>query len=123
MEDCWINLALRNQSPNVKHLCVDGRYNNEAKRVAEIKGLNVVVWRKGHENDDNNRSESEILKIVKWCLDTEQNGVIDHKRKGFLETPEGIENYHYFIRNDGSRKDLYYEVSVNLINFIESKMN
>ncbi len=142
---CWIDMAMKDIGTS---FCLaDGRYRNEAKVVNQKNGLNVVLWRPGYENDDPNPSESQIKIIVDWCKTTNQNGKIDHNKNWsvkcdgenntpeiiaknemaahvtFHERPEGLENYHYFLRNDGTEEDLYKKVSFELtpfiINFIE----
>ena len=123
LEDCWINMAIRQEEIDVNYCISDGRYPNEAKSVANVGGLNVVIWRPGFENDDPNRSESEVLKIVKWCLATDQNGEIDHSRSSFeVATPEGVENYHYFLRNDGNEQQLCAKVQGDLFEFVVSRI-
>jgi hypothetical protein len=124
LENCWINMAIREESYESGFVITDGRYPNEGKTVAECGGTNVVLWRKGFENDDSNRSESEIMKIVKWCLATNQDGPINFNLTDeFLPIPkpEGIENYHYFFRNNGEEQSTRRQVSEKLIPFIMSR--
>lgn len=116
--DVWIEIALRDPRQIV---ISDGRYINEARATARKGGTNVVVWRPGFENDDPNKSESEILRIVKWCLDTEQNGPIDLKRQGNLPAPDGIECYHYFFRNIVPLDQLSDKVDRELIPFLRHR--
>lgn len=121
-EECWINMAIREGEYEAGFVITDGRYPNEGKTVAKYGGTNVVIWRPGFENDDSNRSESEIMKIVKWCITTEQDGPIDHIREAYnLERPEGIENYHYFLKNNGEDSSVRRQVSENLIPFFMSR--
>lgn len=112
----WINIALRDP---VRHVIIsDGRYVNEARAAHDQGGVNVVVWRPEFENDDINPSESEILKIVKWCIDTEQNGPISHRRVGRLEKPQGAEVYDFFFRNNVALPELKDKVLKTLIPYL-----
>lgn len=112
--DVWIELALRDPSPVI---ISDGRYINEARAAKKRGGTNVVVWRPGFENDDPNRSESEILVIVKWCLETNQNGPIVVRGENVPDAiREGV--YDYFFRNDVALDELPGKVNRELIPFL-----
>lgn len=99
--DIWIDIALRGEDN--KTFC-DARYINEAIASKERNGFNILLWRKNFMNSDPNPSEAQLLPLVKWCLETEQDGII--KGKG----PYGIEYFDYFIRNDGTLDDLNIRV-------------
>ncbi len=113
--DVWINIALR--EPFL--ILSDGRYINEAKAAKALGGVNVLVWRPGFENNDPNLSEAQILPIVKWCLDTNQDGVIRYD----VDVPPvvGVENYDYFFRNDVSLEQLRGKVERELIPFLRHR--
>lgn len=124
LENCWINMAISEGEYEAGFVITDGRYPNEGKTVAEYGGTNVVIWRPGFENDDPNRSESEIMKIVKWCIQTKQDGPIQHNLTDefmHVERPEGIENYHYFLKNFSEEDLIRDQVSRNLVPFIMSR--
>jgi hypothetical protein len=116
--DVWIELALRDPSPVI---ISDGRYINEARAAKKRGGVNVVVWRPGFENDDPNRSESEILVIVNWCLKTNQNGPIRYVED--TDAPEAIKEgvYDYFFRNDVSLEELPDKVNNELIPYLVNR--
>lgn len=118
--DVWIELALRDSSPVI---ISDGRYFNEARAAKKRGGINVIVWRPGFENDDPNRSESEILIAVKWCLATGQNGLIKYVAE--TDCPEVIREgtYDYFFRNDVSLDELPGKVNRELIPFLLNRYN
>ncbi len=115
----WIDIALRNPD----HVIIsDGRYINEAKVVKKAGGINILVWRPGFENDDPNPSESQILPIVRYCLETNQNGPIrTHSDEGPF--PQGIEWYDYFFRNDVSLDELRGKVKKELIPWLRDRYN
>jgi len=115
-ENIWIEIALRDETQKV---ISDSRYINEAKAIYEENGNNIVLWRPGYENDDPNPSESQIYPIVKWCLDTQQDGVIIRNSRGFPKPPDGIQYYDYFLRNDGTIEQLYSKIDEHLIPLIE----
>lgn len=114
--DVWINLALRDPR---RVIISDGRYVNEARATHKLGGTNVVVWRPGFENDEPNESESQILTIVQWCLETEQDGPI--KFTADQNPPPGIAEgcYDYFFRNDvPTMEQLREKVERELIPFL-----
>lgn len=131
-DDIWIEIALRDEGSHI--LLSDGRYWNEGRAVNHKNGVNVVLWRPGFMNDDPNPSESQILEIIRWCLVTDQDGIIDHSRKiGDCNTkwndehwilPEDIEekvsHFHLFIRNDGDVEKLYGRIRNTVIPFVET---
>lgn len=110
---CWINMLISGIKNDC--VCADGRYLNEAKAIKSINGTNVVIWRPGHENDDANKSESEIWQIVKYCIDTKQDGVIDKS-----SAPEEIHHYDYFLINRDI-KSTYGKIDNDLIPFVMRK--
>ena len=116
--DVWINIALRGPR-NV--VISDGRYINEARAAHKLGGVNVLVWRPGFENNDPNLSEAQILPIIRWCLDTNQNGPIVHSGDFDVEPVEGTENYDYFFRNDVEMEQLRDKVKTELIPFLRDR--
>jgi len=118
-ENIWIEIALRGHQRKV---ISDSRYINEAKAIAAQGGLMIVLWRPGFENSDPNPSESQILPVVQWCLDTHQDGPLHWTYDYELyPPPDGIQAYNYFMRNDGSIEDLYAKVDKELLPFMEAR--
>lgn len=114
-KDVWIDLALKES-----HIVIsDSRYINEAEKVKSLGGANVLIWRPGHENNDPNPSESQIKTIVDWCLETEQDGQIIFGEDD--DSIAGVENYHYFLRNDGTLEDLKNKIDLELIPWLKQK--
>lgn len=115
--DIWIDIAFRNNTNSL--IISDVRYINEAKVIRGglrqgrhlYKGYNVLLWRNNFENDDPSPSEAQIMPLVKWCLNTGQNGVIFGKKN----IPEGISDFDYFLKNDGNIDDLYRKIDCELL--------
>lgn len=108
--DVWVDYAFAN-SP--KRSCfTDGRYVNELSRVRSEGGVNVLIWRPGHENKDGNESEAQMGRVVQWFV---SKGFVD----GFVETsddmPAGCDKVDFFLVNDGTMEDLYQKVDDLLI--------
>jgi hypothetical protein len=117
-DNIWIEIGLRGTDQKV---ISDSRYVNEAKAIDAAGGLMVVLWRPGFENNDPNPSESQILPIVQWCLDTNQDGPLHWSFDYELyPAPDGIQAYHYFMRNDGSIDQLHAKVDAELLPFLEA---
>jgi hypothetical protein len=116
--DVWIDIAFKTDANNL--IFSDVRYIDEAKAICRscvrqgrhsCKGYNVLLWRNNFENDDPNPSEAQIMPLVKWCLDTGQDGVIFGKKN----IPEGISDFDYFLKNDGNIDDLYRKIDCELL--------
>ncbi len=104
--DIWINTVFRN-SYNV--IISDGRYINEAKAVKEHNGFNILLYRKGFENNDPNPSESQIKPTVDWLAKTDISGAIHAD-----DTPQDVHLFDYFLRNDGTLQELYSKIDNDL---------
>jgi len=119
--DIWIEIALRGEA---QRIISDSRYINEAKAVQAQCGFVIALWRPGFENNDPNPSESQIRPIIDWCLETKQDGPLHWTYDYELHpAPQGIENYDYFLRNDGTLEDLYEKVDNHLISILERKFH
>jgi hypothetical protein len=114
----WIDNAYKNiKEPSI---CSDVRYVNELSVTKlKYKGLTIVVWRPGSENDDQNGSEAQMRPIVDFYAKTGLEGVIPFEGldqsgwfvdKGFGEPPPGAELVDIFIRNDEDVESLYTKV-------------
>ena len=98
----WIELAFRNRVRSA--IFSDVRYINELKKIKEVGGTTVLVWRPGHENDDSNGSEAQIKPLVDWFA------LLPCSSRQHLPPPEGVEHVDHFLVNDGSIEDLYSKV-------------
>lgn len=122
--DIWIEVAMRSKEPRV---ISDARYLNEANAIKQEGGLNVIVWRPGHENNDPNLSESQIKPLVDWCSKNLQTGPIPkdiassfYKDKKDVPSVVGqVQMYDYFVINDGTLEQLLNNVVENqLVPFV-----
>ena len=59
--DIWVELVFRVLNKNI--VISDGRYINELERIRKEKGLNILVWRPGYENNDPNGSEAQLKPV------------------------------------------------------------
>ena len=115
-DNIWIEIALKNELQKI--IFSDGRYINEAKAVKAKGGLSIALYRPGFLNDDPNPSESQIRPIIEWLANNREEGPI--LKEGL---PENIENYDYFIKNDGTLEDLYKKIDDKLIPYVLSYFN
>lgn len=72
----WIDLAFRPASDPYYRVFTDGRYLNEARRTRDEGGLNILLYREGGENPDDNDSERQVLPYVLWCKGAGRQGEI-----------------------------------------------
>jgi hypothetical protein len=114
--DIWIETAFRDQKPKV---ISDVRYINEAKYLKEKQGVSILVWRPGFENNDPNKSESEIRPVVDWFRDqnVEGWGWSAHMTTRNLHPAASL--FDIFIRNEGRVEDLYRKVDEIIIPYVE----
>ena len=119
----WIEIALRNDDPLI---ISDGRYLNESKEVKLKKGLSIVLYRDGFVNDDPNPSESQMKPIASFCAKYLKDGpipCIEELTKKYTDIPEGIENFDFFIHNDGTKEDFYQKIDSLLVPFVLNYYN
>ena len=115
--DIWIDLALRKPG---KLIISDGRYINEAKKVKEKNGINILVYRSGFLNDDPNPSEATLKPLLSHCNGLIPDGKIYHGT--LVRYPEGLDYYDIFIRNDGDLNDFYKKIDKLVIPYINTKL-
>jgi len=111
--DIWIDLLFKNRKKSF--IISDVRYINELKKIKEIGGINVLLWRPGFENNDSNASESQIKSIVDWFKSIDKEGfVIEEIKKmyseKFKDIPENALYIDLFIKNNGTLEDLYNKI-------------
>lgn len=107
-DDIWIEKALKDDG----YYCIsDGRYINEAKMIKKKGGINILLYRPGYLNDDQNASEAEIRPLVEWCRDNKKDGQILWKNDVWdVVLPSGIECFDLFVINDGSLQKLHNKI-------------
>lgn len=109
--DIWIKIASRYAGD---FTIDDARYLNESRAVKAKNGINVLIFRPGFLNDDPNPSESQIRPLIEWCISNRVDGQIFYP-------PQDLQNYDYFLINDGNLDDLYYKIDNKLIPFLKDK--
>jgi hypothetical protein len=102
----WIDIAFRDL--RYHQIISDVRYLNEVNRIRAEGGLNILMWRPGHENDIKNDSEQQLMPFVnRLCeLDPIPEGLLDPD----LDMP-----FDMFIVNNGTVEDLYAKVDELII--------
>ncbi len=107
----WIDVLFRNHKG--KNIVIsDGRYYSEVDAVTKRKGINIAMWRPGHENDIDHPSESQLKpEIDRLAKAMPQGGPIEIESK-----------FDWFLVNDGDLSDLQSKIDSHLISFIEEKI-
>ena len=114
--DVWVDYAFSN-SPK-KSCFTDGRYANELRRVRREGGLNVLIWRPGHENFDPNESEAQMRRVVEWFV---SNSVPEGRvSQVSSNAPMGCEYVDFFIVNDGSSAEFTDKLDEIVVSQIQS---
>jgi hypothetical protein len=118
----WVDLCFRDSIPKI---ISDVRYINEFTRVNKEGGLNILIGRPDMLNDDPNGSEAMIKPFVEWALNNLPNK-FNVMVKGDLDAldletpPKDMELFDVFIRDDGTKEELYDIVDTQLVPFVES---
>jgi hypothetical protein len=118
-DDIWIEIALRNET---KSICIsDGRYHNEAIATMAKGGFNILMYRPGYLNNDENPSEAQLRPLIDWCIATNQkDGPIDFGVD--LPPPPNAQYYDFFLINDGTVEELYAKIDSILIPYLDYMM-
>jgi len=121
--DIWIELAFRKMTK--PSIISDVRYINELVKINDVDGINILVYRPGHLNDDPNGSEAQIKPVVEWFRDTGLEGnvveqVLEQKCCA-TDIPHDCLKVDLFIINDGNLDDLYDKCSQMIVPFINKK--
>jgi hypothetical protein len=117
--DIWIDIALRSDR---NMILSDSRYINEAKAVKQRDGKVFLMYRPGFLNDDPNPSEAQIKPLVEFCKNNLQEGPLPEFRilqEKYLNIPEGMQYFDYFLVNDGTIQDLYSKIDNFVIPFLK----
>lgn len=106
--DVWIDFVLSNPLNNI--IISDVRYCNEAIKIKQKGGLNILIYRANTFNNDDNDSEKIIGNIAKYFENKGENGIINFD--------ENYPMFDYFIQNDGTLDDLKEKATKHLLPFI-----
>lgn len=118
----WLELAFRDDRSKI---ISDVRYRNEASKVKDEGGLNILVCKPDRINDDSNGSEAELRPYIDWFVENfpeeDYSHVFTDYFPGLLPTgPEGIGNFDIFVYNNGTIEDLHLKAKDQIIPFITS---
>jgi len=131
--DIWLELAFRDQTK--KLVISDVRYINELRRVRSLGGINVLIYRPGFLNDDSNGSEAQIrpaldffsqMKILNETLGDTGRPFEGPTKDLFSNLtpgdeaaiPESARLVDYFLRNEGSKEELYAKIDQSLLPYV-----
>lgn len=114
----WIDLMFRY---NENKIISDVRYLNEAHRIVEEGGFNILIAHPDRVNDDPNGSEAQIRPYAVWCLENmSTSGFITNTAS--VNKPEHMDLFTCFVRNDKSIDDLYEITDEIIVPFIKLKI-
>lgn len=113
-KDVWVDLIFRYNPQDV--VISDVRYCNELMAIKNKGGINILLWRPGYENDDPNKSESQIKSLIDWFASKNIEG--DVKNISKESGPYGCEFVDYFIINNGTLDQLYEKVGNIIVHSI-----
>lgn len=105
----WID-KLINKAHNV--IITDGRYLNEANAIKQKGGINILINRPLHRNNDQNDSEKIMGEVSDYFYHRSSCGAI---------VSEKYPMFDYFLNNDGDIQSLENKVVNSLIPFIIQK--
>jgi hypothetical protein len=131
----WVELCLRHNEP--PFIVSDTRYINELQKVRDLGGFNILVYRPGKENDDPNGSEAQIKPVLEFfsnmkCF-SETPGDTGRPFEGLTSVlfsnltagdraalPPGAGLIDFFIRNEGTKEDLYAKIDNHLVDYLKN---
>lgn len=101
VSDIWIEIVFRDMNSN--QIVSDVRYLNEAEYIREQDGINILIWRPGHENNIQNGSEQSVVPYINELRNREEN--IDCVMLNEPDFP-----FDMFVINDGDLLSLYEKI-------------
>jgi hypothetical protein len=104
----WIENVFRNQKHN--QIIADVRYINETNYIRNKNGISILLWRPNHENNINNASEQEFMPFINRLKKLNFDGPIPKE----LEIP-----FNIWLRNDGTKEDLYNKIDTIVIPYLK----
>jgi hypothetical protein len=114
--DIWVDLCFRLNEPPI--IISDARYFNESAEVHKRGGINILMWRPGHENDDPNPSESQIKPLVDYLVKAGAPSGPVGQYLANVEDPRW-RAYDLFVRNDRGVEGLYRTADEVIVPYIE----
>lgn len=122
-QDIWINKLFGpgGFGENRNLVVSDGRYLNESEAFRGMsklhymknhKGIAILIWRPGFENNKQSRSEQEIMPFVRQ-LQKEPDGIIDNP-----EIP-----FDVWLKNDGTKEEWFAKIDNIVIPYVKQKLS
>ena len=108
--DIWIETARR--SLDEPTIISDVRYVNELQMIRDVGGINVLVYRPGFLNDDQNGSEAQIRPFLEFFLQSGFEGIWTNRSSNEMDLID------VFIINDGTIGDLFNKIDMWLLPYI-----
>jgi hypothetical protein len=117
--DVWVEYAFANNP--AKSCFTDGRYVNELKKVRSSGGLNILLWRPKHENNDSNESEAQIKRIVDWFIAKRiRDCRVPADVSSDASAPLGCGLVDFFIVNEGTIHDLHVKIDELVVSRLQA---
>jgi hypothetical protein len=117
-EKIWINKTFAKKG--IPLIISDVRYPNEFKRIKQEGGINILIGRPDFLSDDPNPSEALIRPYVEWCLKNLEQPVTLLDSVIEETAPDGIKDFHIFIRNDSSLEEFYQRIDRVVVPYVEA---
>ena len=99
----WIDATMRELGECGGVIC-DLRYFDEARRVREEGGVNVLIGRRSALSDYTNPSEANLRSVIEWFLKNTTASLVECDR--VADAPVEAECFDFFVRNDCTIADL-----------------
>lgn len=102
----WIDLLLKDNKRNL--IVSDCRYYNEFETIRKNNGITILLWRPGHENTMENKSEQEVMQFVDR---------LRNRPDGEVKQPDIP--FDLWIRNDGDLASLYAKADEIIVPYVD----
>tara|TARA_B100000945_G_scaffold321066_1_gene333649 strand:+ start:8 stop:601 length:594 start_codon:yes stop_codon:yes gene_type:complete len=110
--DVWVNSAMRSIHNDMnKIIFTDVRHNNEMDAILNKNGLLILLGRTKYLNIDPHPSESSLKDAIIWFLQNTTDFCV--YTKNLPDIPDEYKKFSFFIRNDGTIKNL--QESINMV--------
>ena len=101
--DVWVKNAMKSMD-DTNIIITDVRHENEMDAIILRNGVLILLGRTKYLNDDSHPSESSLKNAIKWFLNHTTESCVNVD--SVANVPEEFQKFKYFIRNDGTLKEL-----------------
>jgi hypothetical protein len=117
-KDIWIQKLFSGNQSNL--ICSDIRYTNEVNAIRgtdqpeymkDYKGIVALIWRPGHENNKQTRSEQELMPFVRQ---------LENVPSGPINIPDVP--FDLWLKNDGTVDDWYKKIDDIVLPFVKERL-